>query len=98
MTNLIKRLRLLGMELNNPLILDAADEIRSLRASASPSDAQEAARYRWLSRRVVITDGSTSGLMVITAVDDGSEYGNKFLDEFTEPAIAASAPKGDGND
>jgi hypothetical protein len=66
---------------------------------AAPSDAQDAARYRWLSKLVVITDGSTPGLMVITAVDDGIEYGNQFLDEFTEPALAAieSQRRGDGS-
>jgi hypothetical protein len=66
---------------------------RAPRAQAPDSavDARDAARYRWLSKRVVITDGSTPGLMVITVVDDGVETTNEFLDEFTEPAIATSA-------
>lgn len=67
---------------------------RAARATA-PSDVKDAARYRWLSKRVVITDGSTPGLMVITVVDDGAETTNEFLDEFTEQAIAVSAPRGE---
>jgi hypothetical protein len=59
------------------------------RDAADHRDSADAKRYQWLSKRVVITDGSTPGLMVITAVDDGFEYGNQFLDEFTEPALAA---------
>lgn len=57
------------------------------------ADSADAARYRWLSKRVVITDGSTPGLMVITVVDDGIEAGNQFLDEFTERALASTGAK-----
>jgi hypothetical protein len=67
----------------------AAAEIEALR--------EDAERYRWLSKRVVITDGSTPGLMVITVVDDGVETTNEFLDEFTEPAIAAIESQRIGN-
>jgi hypothetical protein len=93
MTDLIKRLRLLGMQLNNTVILDAADEIHRLGASPSPQDELDAKRYRALCQSAVIVDGSTEGMHSVTFAEG---HVNSTLTDFVrmvaDRLIAAGTP------
>jgi hypothetical protein len=88
MTDLIKRLRLLGMQIDNQLILDAADEIKWMQ--------EDVERYHWLRRRAVMMDCADEVSITLTLFKDEGPTG-EFLDDQVDHMKRESQRSGDGS-